>query len=102
MSGEISNSATGASSVVQIGVVQGDVNLRTGASVRSRYRRQVERIAPQELVGREAEPAELSSAGGYTWWRAEAWAGKSALLSTPESHPAGDARRSGGLVRGSG
>jgi tetratricopeptide (TPR) repeat protein len=45
-------------------------------------------IAPPALVGREEELAELSrfcldpDRGPYAWWRAEAWAGKSALLST--------------------
>ncbi|MFD3536693.1 hypothetical protein [Streptomyces sp. NPDC058664] len=55
--------------------------------VRSAYREQVRRIAPPELVGREAELADLAafclaeSGPSYVWWRAEAWAGKTALLS---------------------
>lgn len=87
-----SGTVSGTGTVVQAGrdarVHVGDVNLRTGAVVRTRYRFQVERIAPAELVGREAELAELdafctdpSTAGSYRWWRAGAWAGKSALLS---------------------
>ncbi|MEU4763286.1 hypothetical protein AB0H12_08520 [Actinosynnema sp. NPDC023794] len=86
-----SNSVSGTvhGPVAQIGVVHGDVNLVTGAPVRTRYREQVRRIAPPELIGREAELADLSSfctspstAGGYRWWRAPAWSGKSALMST--------------------
>lgn len=75
--------------VVQAGTITGDVNLLTGAPVKTRYRRQVERIAPRPLVDREAELAELgefctspATAGGYAWWRADAWSGKSALLSS--------------------
>ncbi|MCC8246971.1 hypothetical protein [Saccharothrix luteola] len=77
--------------VVQAG---GDVNLRTGARVRTRYRFQVERIAPVRLEGREEELAELAAfcldpatAGGYRWWQAGPWAGKSALLSWFVLHP---------------
>ncbi|TQM79285.1 hypothetical protein FHX81_1588 [Saccharothrix saharensis] len=64
-----------------------DVNLRTGAPVTTRYRHQVKRIVPARLLDRDAELAELAafcsgaSPGGYQWWRAEAWAGKTALLS---------------------
>ncbi|WP_314612028.1 hypothetical protein [Streptomyces stackebrandtii] len=72
-------------------VVIGDGN-RIGASertpVRSAYWEHVRRIAPSELVDRESELAELVAFCGrtapgpaYTWWRAEAWAGKTALLS---------------------
>ncbi|MFJ4536590.1 tetratricopeptide repeat protein [Streptomyces tibetensis] len=68
--------------------------------VRSAYLRQVERIAPPQLLGREAELAELAGfclderRGPYVWWRAGPWAGKSALLSTfvlnPPAPPAAD------------
>ncbi|MFE9750339.1 hypothetical protein ACFYOT_36000 [Saccharothrix saharensis] len=64
-----------------------DVNLRTGAPVTTRYRHQVKRIVPARLLDRDAELAELAafcsgaSPGGYQWWRAEAWVGKTALLS---------------------
>ncbi|SCL25905.1 hypothetical protein GA0070616_3199 [Micromonospora nigra] len=53
----------------------------------SRYLETVQRIAPQALVGREAELAELAAfctgqgEGWYRWWRAPAWTGKSALMS---------------------
>ena len=63
------------------------------ASARSAYRKQVEQIAPPELVGREAELQELAAyctepgRGPYVWWQAPAWAGKSALMSTFVLHP---------------
>ncbi|MEU4768468.1 hypothetical protein AB0H12_34990 [Actinosynnema sp. NPDC023794] len=70
------------------GVHVGDVNLRTGAPVRTRYRFQVQQIAPRRLLDREAELLELAEfarspeAGGcYRWWQAGAWAGKTALMS---------------------
>ncbi|MFB8078427.1 hypothetical protein [Streptomyces sp. NPDC056013] len=68
-------------------VVIGDgnqVGFGTGTTVRSAYREQVRRIAPPELVGREGELAELAAfcrtGDGYRWWRADAWAGKTALM----------------------
>lgn len=68
--------------------VTGDHNrLLFTRQVRSAYWEQVRRIAPAELVGRERELAELTafctadSGPAYAWWRAEAWAGKTALLS---------------------
>ena len=57
------------------------------STVRLTYLQQVARIAPPELIGRETELAELVAfclkpgRGGYMWWQAGAWAGKSALLS---------------------
>jgi tetratricopeptide (TPR) repeat protein len=54
---------------------------------RSAYWEHVHEIVPAELVGREGELAELAafctaaSGPSYAWWRAEAWAGKSALMS---------------------
>ncbi|MFD9701273.1 hypothetical protein [Lentzea sp. NPDC059081] len=88
---EVSNTAhnVGDGTVVQVGTLNGDINLLTGAPVRTRYREQVMRIAPPALEDRAAELAELTefctsaeTAGGYAWWRAEAWSGKSALMST--------------------
>jgi hypothetical protein len=68
-----------------------------GPKRRSAYLRQVARIAPPELVGREGELAELAAfcldsrtelgIGQYAWWRAPAWAGKSALMSTFVLYP---------------
>ncbi|GGU91750.1 hypothetical protein GCM10010275_30830 [Streptomyces litmocidini] len=68
-------------------VVIGDGN-RVGAGaapeVASAYREQLRRIAPPELLDREEELAELAAfcrtGRGYQWWRADAWAGKSALM----------------------
>ncbi|WP_030343188.1 hypothetical protein [Streptomyces sp. NRRL S-1022] len=57
------------------------------------YLAQVRRIAPAELVGRDGELAEMAAfstavdSPGYLWWRAPAWAGKSALLSWFVLHP---------------
>lgn len=66
----------------------GDVNLNTGTPVRTWYQEQVRRIAPPELLDRQEELEELaafcanpSTRGQYWWWRADAWAGKSALMS---------------------
>ncbi|WP_157767828.1 hypothetical protein [Actinosynnema pretiosum] len=77
--------------LVQVGVNHGAINLVAGAVPSDFYLEQVRRIAPDELVGREAELAELAAfcAGPdrYLWWRAEAWAGKSALLSWFALHP---------------
>ncbi|MEU0407102.1 hypothetical protein ABZ307_04625 [Streptomyces griseorubiginosus] len=78
-----------------IGVaVTGDGNtVHLSAPVRSAYREQVRRIAPPELIGREAELAALTafcttdSGPSYAWWRAEAWAGKTALMSWFALHP---------------
>ncbi|ALG10485.1 hypothetical protein [Kibdelosporangium phytohabitans] len=69
------------------GVVYGDVEVHATAPVRSAYLEQVRAIAPADLSGRQGELAVLAEfcrgegAGAYLWWRAEAWAGKSALLS---------------------
>ncbi len=66
----------------------GDIVVQAGPAVRSDYLSQVKRIAPQQLLGRERELAYLAvfctTAGlrPYLWWRAGAWAGKSALLSS--------------------
>lgn len=78
-----------------IGVaVTGDNNqVLLAPAVRSAYWEQVRRIAPAELVDREAELKDLAafcttSAGpAYAWWRAGAWAGKTALLSWFALHP---------------
>ncbi|MFE0249632.1 hypothetical protein [Streptomyces sp. NPDC059010] len=78
-----------------IGVaVTGDHNrIHLAAQVRSAYQEQVRRIAPPQLIGREHELAELAdfcttdSGPAYAWWRAEAWAGKTALLSWFALHP---------------
>ena len=61
--------------------------------MRSAYLEQVRRIAPGELHDRDDELAELAAfctepdRGPYAWWRAPAWAGKSALMSWFVLHP---------------
>lgn len=78
-----------------IGVaVTGDHNrILLAPSVRSAYWEQVRRIAPPELLEREAESAELAafctadSGPPYAWWRAPAWAGKTALMSSFALNP---------------
>ena len=60
---------------------------------RSVYRRQVQRIFPWQLVGRDAELAELAAfctqpdGDKYVWWQGPAWAGKSALMAWFVLHP---------------
>lgn len=83
-----SGNASASQGYANTGVHIGDVNLHTGAPVRTRYSQQIRRLAPAHLVGREAELAELAAfcsspetAGRYRWWRAPAWSGKSALMS---------------------
>ncbi|XRQ16188.1 hypothetical protein ACN3XK_36575 [Actinomadura welshii] len=61
--------------------------------VRSSYLTQVRRIAPVELLDRNQElntTAKFCTSARskpYLWWRAKAWAGKSALLSTFALNP---------------
>ncbi|MEU8157088.1 hypothetical protein AB0B94_25795 [Micromonospora sp. NPDC048986] len=79
------HAATGG--VAVSGVVHGDVAVHAAPAARSGYRQQVLRIAPPELVGRQAELDELAAfctapdRGPYVWWQAPAWAGKTALMS---------------------
>lgn len=78
-----------------IGVaVTGDHNVvGVAPAVRSAYWEQVRRIAPAELVDRESELSDLAtfctaeSGPAYAWWKAEAWAGKTALMSWFALHP---------------
>jgi tetratricopeptide (TPR) repeat protein len=80
---------------VQIGDhnVQTNVTVVQAPAVRSAYLHQVRLIAPESLEGRGTELAELArfctqdGPGAYTWWRAPAWAGKSALMSWFVLHP---------------
>jgi hypothetical protein len=62
-----------------------------GQLVRSAYLEQVRDIAPDMLIGRDAELAEWAEfcAGTEThaWWQAGPWAGKSALASWFVTHP---------------
>ncbi|WP_019070689.1 hypothetical protein [Streptomyces hokutonensis] len=80
---------------VQIGHgnFQANVTVVAGPVVRSAYLHQVRLIAPQVLYDRERELSELAQfcsgpgPGAYGWWRAAAWAGKSALMSWFVLHP---------------
>jgi hypothetical protein len=81
-------------SVVQIGEVRGDLHVNATGPVRSAYLSQVRALAPDRLEGRGDELADLATfcsseatAEDYLWWRAEAWSGKSALLSWFVLHP---------------
>ncbi len=64
---------------------------RGDTRVLTSYRKQVEAIAPEQLLDREDELAELTrfTAGDvpYAWWQAGPWAGKSALMSWFVLHP---------------
>ncbi|MBG0853112.1 hypothetical protein I2W78_14955 [Streptomyces spinoverrucosus] len=78
-----------------IGVaVTGDHNqIHIASPVRSAYWEHVRRIAPRELVGRDEELHDLAhfcttkSGPAYAWWRAGAWAGKTALMAWFALHP---------------
>src|SRR5262249_36556548 len=73
--------------LVQIQSVEGNVTVQATQGVRSAYLEQVRRIAPPDLRDRDGELAELAAfcteprQGPSAWWRAPAWAGKSALMS---------------------
>ncbi|MGP4101095.1 hypothetical protein [Nonomuraea sp. KM90] len=77
----------GPGGVAVTGSVHGGISMGAPLVARSAYRQQVRRIAPERLLDRDAELAELAefchSGGGlpYLWWQAPAWAGKSALMS---------------------
>ncbi|HEX8864019.1 MAG TPA: hypothetical protein VF821_00045 [Lentzea sp.] len=95
----VSNTVTGSvtGNVFQTGVHFGDVHVRQGEQARSRYRELVKRLAPPTLIGRSAELAALagfctSSSETYQYWRAPAWAGKSALMATFVLNPPSDVR----------
>lgn len=73
---------------LQVGNHNFQANIFVGSPpARSAYLRQVRATAPEVLVGREDELAALADfctraeADDYLWWRARAWAGKSALMS---------------------
>ncbi|WP_370971977.1 hypothetical protein [Amycolatopsis sp. cg9] len=77
-----------------INIQADEVTLLTGSPVRTRYRRQVSRLAPAQLDDRETELAELAefclspeTAGHYQWWQGGAWSGKTALASWFVLHP---------------
>ncbi|OKI18335.1 hypothetical protein A6A25_12355 [Saccharothrix sp. CB00851] len=94
---EVHNTTTGPTVdgvVVQAGHIGGNVTIGSGDRVpRSAYREQVRRIAPESLRDRERELARLTEfctapdGRAYLWWRAQAWAGKPALLAWFVLHP---------------
>ncbi|WP_275291472.1 hypothetical protein [Amycolatopsis sp. La24] len=74
--------------VVQVGHAD-SVVVHAAPPARSRYRQWVRQVAPDQLVGRETELAELArfctapdDAPAYVWWRAAPWTGKSALMAS--------------------
>lgn len=85
--------ATASHGIAISGINTGDIQLTTPRPARSAYRRQVERIAPAELVERAAELAVIAefctanTGPSYLWWQAGAWAGKSAMMSWFALHP---------------
>src|SRR5215475_13989053 len=86
--GSVSQTVVDGIAVANTGVVSGDIIVHAGGPVaRSAYLEQVKQVAPAALLDREGELAELvrfcaePDRSPYLWWRAPAWAGKSALLS---------------------
>jgi hypothetical protein len=84
--------AVGSPGGLELGLFQALTDQRGQAAeskmlVRSAYLEQVRRIAPPQLHDRDGELSELAAfctapgRGPYMWWRASAWAGKSALMS---------------------
>jgi hypothetical protein len=64
-----------------------------GELIEAGYTAQVRDIAPEELLGRDQELAEFvqfcAGTEPYQWWRADAWAGKTALATWFVLHPPG-------------
>jgi Trypsin-like peptidase domain len=67
------------------------ISPESAAVIAADYLEQVEAIAPDVLVGRDSELAEIATfcAGDetYQWWRAGPWAGKTALATWLALHP---------------
>ncbi|WP_370972508.1 hypothetical protein [Amycolatopsis sp. cg9] len=83
------NSISGEGDNVQVGYVAGNVVYGTARAAKSYYWGTARQLAPDELVGREIELAELERfclaadpAPSYAWWRAGAWSGKTALMAS--------------------
>ncbi|MET8999757.1 hypothetical protein [Amycolatopsis sp. NPDC004169] len=75
--------------LVQVGIVAGDFHYGATGAAKSWYLGKVRELAPDTLVGRETELAELKRfclaadpASPYAWWRADAWSGKTALMAS--------------------
>ncbi|MGH3380757.1 MAG: hypothetical protein ACRDP6_39090 [Actinoallomurus sp.] len=80
--------------IANSGIHVGDNNILVGSPVaKSPYVKQVEQMAPSELVDRSKELEELGAfctadrGCRWVWWQAPAWAGKSALMSWFVLHP---------------
>ncbi|MFC6064403.1 hypothetical protein [Streptomyces ochraceiscleroticus] len=88
--GSLGFANTGDHNLIQVGQVVTD---GAAPAARSAYWEQVSRIAPETLVERDRELEELiqfcaaEDGPSYGWWRAEAWAGKTALLAWFALHP---------------
>lgn len=88
--GSLGFANTGDHNLIQVGQVVTD---GAASAARSAYWEQVPRIAPATLVDRDRELEELTrfctaeDGPSYGWWRAEAWAGKTALLAWFALHP---------------
>lgn len=89
---EVTNLVTGRVSGT---VIQArDIGTLTVGAARSRYLGRARQLAPEHLVGRETELADLAAfcnagddAPAYVWWLGDAWSGKSALMATFVLHP---------------
>ncbi|EOD67662.1 hypothetical protein [Amycolatopsis vancoresmycina] len=74
--------------IVQVGYVAGDFHYGGSGAAKSWYLGKVRELAPDELVGRETELAELKrfcladDSRSCAWWRADAWSGKTALMAS--------------------
>lgn len=91
--GQLTVSASG-SGTPSIGVVVGDIHMARPAATRvglDEYLAKVREIAPGELKDRhrdiDAMTAFCDGPEAYLWWQADAYAGKSALLSWFALHP---------------
>jgi tetratricopeptide (TPR) repeat protein len=83
-----------AGGIAVTGNVIGNINQIATTPIRNDYLQEIRRIVPSSLDGREAELASLAEfctmadvpvAG--QWWKGDAWAGKSALMSWFVLHP---------------
>ncbi|MEV6828014.1 hypothetical protein [Amycolatopsis sp. NPDC051102] len=75
-------------SIFQAGQIVGNVYHSSSGIARSWYLETVREVAPSSLANRTTELAELAKfctapdpSPQYVWWRAEAWSGKTALIS---------------------
>ncbi|NUT92415.1 MAG: hypothetical protein HOY78_10325 [Saccharothrix sp.] len=83
--------------MTQVGEVHGDLHVNAQPPARSHYLAQVAGIAPDALVDRDRELADLAdfctsptTNGRYRYLRADAWSGKTALLQWFVLHPPPD------------